>query len=126
MNKEKNLVCTRCRTAADTGRPFENIEFETGEIYLFHKTDPDCPDGDALWAVFDSRDVNGIMLESCTDNLIDFTLRCRLPADYRYCRLSTESEVREYAVALAMFEIEREPIPKTSPFRIVRNDSRRR
>ena len=105
-----NFVRTCCETAADIDRPLGNIEFEIGEIYLFHKTDPDCPDDDALWAVFGGRDANGIMLESCTDNLIDFTLRCRLPADYRHCRLASRSEVREYAVALAMFEIERNPI----------------
>ena len=68
-----NFVRTCCETAADIDRPFGNIEFEIGEIYLFHKTDPDCPDDDdALWAVFGDRDANGIMLESCTDNLIDF------------------------------------------------------
>ena len=106
-----NFVRTCCETAADIDRPFGNIEFEIGEIYLFHKTDPECPDdNDALWAVFGDRDANGIMLESCTDNLIDFALRCRLPADYRHCRLASRSEVREYAVALGMFEIERNPI----------------
>lgn len=110
MKRLKCLVSTSCETAAVIDQPLGNIEFETGEIYLFHKTDPDCPDDDALWALFGSRDADGIMLESCTDNLIDFSLRCRLPADYRYCRLASRSEVREYAVALAMFEIERNPI----------------
>lgn len=43
-----NFVRTCCETAADIDRPFGNIEFEIGEIYLFHKTDPDCPDDDAL------------------------------------------------------------------------------
>ena len=47
-----NFVRTCCETAADIDRPFGNIEFEIGEIYLFHKTDPNCPDDDALWAVF--------------------------------------------------------------------------
>ena len=106
----QNSVRTRCETAADGNRSLENFKFETGEIYLFHRTDPDCPDDGALWAVVDSRDADGITLESCTDNLIDFSVRCRLPAEYRYCRLASRSEVREYAVALAMFEIERNPI----------------
>ena len=32
-----NFVRTCCETAADIDRPFGNIEFEIGEIYLFHK-----------------------------------------------------------------------------------------
>ncbi len=110
MTTIKCFVRTSCETAAVVDRPLENVKFKSGEIYLFHKTDPDCPDDDALWAMFDRRDADGIMLESCTYNLIDFSLRCHLPADYRYCRLASRSEVREYAVALAMFEIERNPI----------------
>lgn len=112
MKHETVFVSPDCgETTAGIARPatVAGFEFEAGEIYLFHRSDPQCPAGESLWAVFDRRDGNGIRLESCTDDLIDFQRWCRLPDGYRYCRLASTGELRDYMTALAMFEMQCEP-----------------
>ena len=67
-----------------------------GEVYLFHESDPCCPAGSSLWGVFDKRLDGSIYLESSTYDLIRFRKWHVLPRAYRYCRLSTRSELRDY------------------------------
>lgn len=87
----------------------DRCRFEADEIYLFHAYDPQCPADEALWGTFESRHSDGIKLYTCTDNLIDFIHRCRLPEPYRYCRLATRREICDYMTALALFETSRNP-----------------
>ncbi len=96
---------------ADKSQPatVSRFVFEAGEIYLFHGSDPQCPAESSLWATFGRRHHGGILLEACTDNLIDFRRWCRLPSGYRYCRIATTGELRDYMTALAMFEMQCDP-----------------
>ena len=76
--------------------PLADFEFVSGEIYLFHRSDPDCPRDSSLWGVFDRRIGNTIYLESSTTDYRRFRLWHRLPRTYRYCRLADRNELRDY------------------------------
>ncbi len=81
--------------------------FEAGELYLFHRNDASCPAESSLWGVYDKHTERGIVLESCSLGLYDFRYRELLPAEYRYRRLSTRSELRDYTCNLAWWEARR-------------------
>lgn len=74
----------------------DEIQFIAGEVYLFHKSDPLCPPESSLWGIFDKRIGSSVYLESCTRDHKHFTLWSCLPSAYRYCRLATRSELRDY------------------------------
>ena len=71
-------------------------KFVVGDVYLFHKTNPRCSAGSSLWGVFDRCKNGEVYLESCSTDNETFNTWCRLPDGYRYCRLSTRSELRRY------------------------------
>lgn len=73
--------------------------FTVGEVYLFHSTDSCCPADGSLWGIFDKKIGTEIYLESSSFDLFGFRYWHRLPRKYRYCRLSTRAELRDYAVA---------------------------
>ncbi len=78
--------------------------FESGELYLFHPTDPSCPASESLWGLFDKAAEGRLFLESSSSDLLCFDLWHPLPAEYRYGRLATRAELRDYAFALAAYE----------------------
>ena len=79
--------------------------FRLGDVYLFHKTDRNCPSKSSLWGIFDKREGDEIYLESSSNgNLRRFKLWHRLPYDYEYCRLATRQELGNFMFALAWFE----------------------
>lgn len=83
----------------------DQAQFEAGELYLFHPTDATCPADSSLWGCVLERTRSQITLETSSDaDLCDFVLNGLLPGDYRYCRLSTRDELRDYAFALALCE----------------------
>lgn len=79
-------------------------DFEIGELYLFHPTDPACPATESLWGIFDRREDADVLLESSSADLLRFRLRHRLPEAYRHSRLATRAELRDYAFGLASYE----------------------
>lgn len=81
-----------------------DFDFEVGDVYLFHTDDPACPADSSLWAVFDKRVGGRVFLNSVTDDLTYFDAECRLPLHYRYCRIATKAELRDFAFALGRFE----------------------
>ncbi len=70
--------------------------FTIGDVYLFNKTDPKCPRSSSLWGVLDKCEGDTVYLESCSNDREKFDTWCRLPEDYRYCRLATRTEMRQY------------------------------
>ncbi len=80
------------------------LRFRTGEVYLFHPSLPHCPTKSSLWGVFDRTSSGVIPLESSSRDLQSFRLWHPLPAQYRYCRLATRTELREYVAALMWYE----------------------
>lgn len=74
--------------------------FRSGEVYLFHGTNPECPARSSLWGMFDVKRDGVVYLESSTRNGKDFALWHPLPARYRFCRLATKIELRDYILAL--------------------------
>ena len=48
--------------------------FESGELYLFHPTDPSCPASESLWGLFDKAAEGRVFFESSTSGLgcLDF------------------------------------------------------
>lgn len=78
--------------------------FTEGEIYLFNRNDPTCPAEGSLWGVFDKRIGDTIYLESSSLNLQNFRKWHLLPIAYRFCRLATRSELRDYTANLIWSE----------------------
>jgi len=78
--------------------------FRIGELYVFNATDCTCPADGSLFGIFDKETSDGIYLESSSRDLIHFCLRHRLPNDYRYCRLASRAELRDYIFNLAYYE----------------------
>jgi len=74
--------------------------FQSGDVYLFNETDRRCPSVTSLWGMFDTRKSGEVYLESSTVDLKNFTAWCRLPSQYRFCRLSTRAELRDYIADL--------------------------
>lgn len=74
--------------------------FRSGDVYLFNKTDRNCPSSTSLWGMFDTRKSGDVYLESSTVNLREFAVWHRLPSQYRFCRLSTRAELRDYVADL--------------------------
>lgn len=73
-----------------------DVRLDPEEVYLFHPSDPRCPAATSLWGQFDRRTDRGIVLETATTDLVHFRLRLLLPTEYRYCRLSSRTELRDY------------------------------
>ena len=81
-----------------------NALLTAGELYLFHADDAQCPAESSLWGVFDKREAEQIVLESSSRDLRSFSLWQQLPTDYRYSRVATRSELRDYSYNLAVWE----------------------
>lgn len=58
----------------------------------------------SLWGVFDKRIGDTIYLESSSLNLQNFRKWHLLPIAYRFCRLATRSELRDYTANLIWSE----------------------
>lgn len=73
----------------------QNEDFVTGELYLFHTSDADCPRETSLWGVVVRRtDDRTLLLKVCTRNPKQFVFGLQLPAGYRHCRLATPTYMR--------------------------------
>ena len=81
-----------------------NQSFIPGEVYLFHRTDPECPACSSLYGIFDKETSDAIYLESSSSDLQTFRHWHRLKEDYYYCRLAARSELRDYIFNLACDE----------------------
>lgn len=77
---------------------------ESDELYLFHPSDPLCPAESSLWGLYDRSEEGVIYLEHSTTDQRHFQLWRRLPKHYRYCRLATRSELRDYMYNLGIWD----------------------
>ena len=94
-------------TAIQSDCPIASEEpLEIGELYLFHTDDPVCPAESSLWGVFDRWEGAQIRLETDSADLLRFRFGEPLPPAYRYRRLSTRAELRDYSYNLARWEAE--------------------
>lgn len=84
-------------------RPFETLR--SGDVYLFHATNPRCPNSSSLWAMIASQQGARVLLESSTEDQRRFSMWRPLAIRYRYCRLATRSELRDYMVNLTNAEM---------------------
>lgn len=95
----------KTKNAVPVSNRIGDLLFEEGEVYLFHPTDAACPAESSLWGVFDRRNKTQVYLESSASaELRDFVLYGLLPIDYRYARLATRTELRDYFFALSSSE----------------------
>lgn len=74
----------------------EHHNYVTGDLYLFHPINRWCPSQDSLWGIYDKTEDGITYLESSTLDLRHFAIRHRLPPKYRYSRLATRGELRDY------------------------------
>lgn len=109
----KNLKPRRpSATNRDNGRHYSIFKdcrisvcrFHSGEVYLFNRYDRRCPSKSSLWGIFDKQINADIYLESSSGDLRKFELWHKLSADYKYCRLATRAEVRDFMYDLAWYE----------------------
>ena len=95
-----------------------NPEFEiplcVGELYLFHATDPQCPAESSLWGVYDRSEDGTVYLEHSTTDNLHFRMWKPLPEHYRYCRLATRRELRDYMYNLGIFDSNHHSTPAIS------------
>lgn len=82
----------------------EGFKFKKGEVYMLHTDNPDCPNDSSLWALISESDEDALRIESCSTNLRTFTLWKPLPTEYKYCRLTTRVELREFISNYAYYE----------------------
>ena len=70
--------------------------FRIGDLYLFHSSNPHCPPDTSLWGFYNKTSNGIIYLEHSTLDLCHFRLWHPLPKRYRYYRLATRVELRDY------------------------------
>ena len=74
--------------------------FHIGDLYLFHPSNPYCPPRTSLWGFY-NKIINGIIyLEHSTLDLYHFRLCHKLPKRYKYYRLATRDELRDYMYSI--------------------------
>lgn len=78
--------------------------FEVGELYLFSDGESHAEGEGVLWGVFDTIERGCVMLESSSRDGYNFALWRSLPEEYRFCRLATRNELRDYFFNLALHE----------------------
>lgn len=84
--------------------PVQRLAFIPGELYLFHPSDYACPAEESLWGVFDKTENGTILLESSSHDLKYFRVWHPLTDEYRFARLASRDELRDYAMKLARYE----------------------
>lgn len=74
------------------------MNFECGEVYLFSIDDPACPPENSLWGMFGHiSDTGSVWLEAATSDLICFRVGYELPPHFKFCRLASRGELRDFA-----------------------------
>lgn len=81
-----------------------NTIFRIGDLYLFHPNNPRCPAKTSLWGFYDKTTNGVIYLEHSTEDLRHFRSWHRLPQCYRYYRLATCDELRDYMYNLGVWD----------------------
>lgn len=80
----------------------EKIAFTAGELYAFARAEEHY-EGALLWGIFEGRDEQGaIRLESASCDYLNFRLHDRLPGEYRFARLASRNELRDYAFNMGL------------------------
>lgn len=76
-----------------------------GELYIFNKHNPECPAEGSLWGVVERCDKNSVHLENYSLDLRGYSHHQKLPEQYKYFRLSTRDELRDYIYNMATYEV---------------------
>ena len=82
----------------------DQIEFETGELYLFSTSEYNSSEEECLWGVFDKTEPAKVCLETSSRNMVTFKKFVNLPPEYRYCRLASRDELRDYTYNQGCYE----------------------
>lgn len=90
-----------------TTKAITETAFQTGELYLFHTSNPHCPPTESLWGIYHETTPNGLFLESYTADHRTFLLWQPLPRTYRFARRASRQELRDYTYNLALWECRR-------------------
>ncbi len=74
-----------------------NRPLREGEVYLFHESDPRCPAEGSLWGRVARVTGSKIYLEAWTRDHVRMEHWQYLPADCRFCRLSSREELAVFS-----------------------------
>ena len=101
MNPEQTLLEKRAVDELEQ-------ELQTGELYLFTPIGDNDRESQNMWAIFAEYADGGVWLETATNDFKHFSHWSRLPEGWRCYRRATRDELRDYAYALAIFELTQE------------------
>lgn len=79
---------------------------ESGRLCLFSRTGRSCPPHGSLWGILDKVAEGSVCLESSTLDMRSFRLWHFVDGSYRFCRLATPAELRDYVANLICYECE--------------------
>lgn len=83
-------------------KEISKCKFKNGRLYLFTVDRKQAPqirhliDADALYGVYSSHDENGIILEICSHDMLNFRCYTPLPQRFGYVREGHASEYRDF------------------------------
>lgn len=78
---------------------------ESDVLYIFSKYNLPQFRAGVLWGVVDCVRNGEILLASYSFDLLEFGFDSPLPADYRFCRMATSFEIRDYFYNQGCFDM---------------------
>lgn len=91
------------------------MAFRAGEVYVFYRDESPDHNELPLWGMVEQATDNSLLLESSSLNFKHFRMWHTLPEEYRYCRETTRSELRDYIFMLACEECRLGSMPLSIP-----------
>lgn len=78
-------------------QPLDTLSFLPGDLYVFSPIDTESPE-QSLLGIYDCHDPAGcIRLEAASNDFTTFQQQVRLTDRYRFARLATRDELRDFA-----------------------------
>lgn len=77
-------------------KQLDTLSFRPGDLYVFSPTDTESPE-QTLLGIYDCHDSSGcIRLEAASHDYNTFQQRIRLADTYRFVRMATRDELRDF------------------------------
>lgn len=116
--RDASLSCrgphTRCgshpRQRVSDGRnrqsltPIDRMRFRIGEVYLFSPAHRPTDASSCLWGVVNDQLGERLHMEILSYGFSEYCLDCFLPEGFRYARLATRDELRDFVYNVAYRE----------------------
>lgn len=84
--------------------PIANIRFQGGDVYLFSPASRPTDASSCLWGVVDGYLAGRLHMEILSYGFSEYRLDCLLPEGFRFARLATRDELRDFVYNVAFRE----------------------